>query len=205
MDRSEQFHRRTLRLKDFDYSQAGAYFVTICTKKHQCLFGEIQQREMQLNAIGRVVSAQWQQLTSRFPDLELGEWVVMPNHIHGILIITGRGEACNGRGEASLKIKNVDAALFLPDASPLQSESIIADASPLRPTGTTPGSVGAIIQNFKSVVSRKLSTQNEKRKGSVWQRNYYEHVIRNEGEFNAISDYIITNPQNWEKDTEYTG
>lgn len=205
MDRSEQFHRRTLRLKDFDYSQAGAYFVTICTKNHQCLFGEIQQREMQLNAIGRVVSAQWQQLTSRFPDLELGEWVVMPNHIHGILIITGRGEACNGRGEASLKIKNVDAALFLPDASPLQSESIIADASPLRPTGTTPGSVGAIIQNFKSVVSRKLSTQNEKRKGSVWQRNYYEHVIRNEGEFNAISDYIITNPQNWEKDTEYTG
>ncbi len=205
MDRSEQFHRRTLRLKDFDYSQAGAYFVTICTKNHQCLFGEIQQREMQLNAIGRVVSAQWQQLTYRFPDLELGEWVVMPNHIHGILIITGRGEACNGRGEASLKIKNVDAALFLPDASPLQSESIIADASPLRPTGTTPGSVGAIIQNFKSVVSRKLSTQNEKRKGSVWQRNYYEHVIRNEGEFNAISDYIITNPQNWEKDTEYTG
>lgn len=205
MDRSEQFHRRTLRLKDFDYSQAGAYFVTICTKNHQCLFGEIQQREMQLNAIGRVVSAQWQQLTYRFPDLELGEWVVMPNHIHGILIITGRGEACNGRGEASLKIKNVDAALFLPDASSLQSESVIADASPLRPTGTTPGSVGAIIQNFKSVVSRKLSTQNEKRKGSVWQRNYYEHVIRNEGEFNAISDYIITNPQNWEKDTEYTG
>lgn len=205
MDRSEPFHRRTLRIKDFDYSQAGAYFVTICTKNHQCLFGEIQQREMQLNAIGRVVSAQWQQLTYRFPDLELGEWVVMPNHIHGILIITGRGEACNGRGEASLKIKNVDAALFLPDASPLQSESIIADASPLRPTGTTPGSVGAIIQNFKSVVSRKLSTQNEKRKGSVWQRNYYEHVIRNEGEFNAISDYIITNPQNWEKDTEYTG
>ncbi len=120
MDHSEPFHRHSLRLKDFDYSQAGAYFVTICTKNRQCLFGNIQQGVMQLNAFGRVASAQWQQLPNRFKYLELGEWIVMPNHIHGILIITGRGEAYMGKGEASLKIEHVDTDLFLPDASPLQ-------------------------------------------------------------------------------------
>lgn len=186
MDHSETFHRRTIRLKDFDYSQSGAYFVTICTKNRQCIFGKIQEGKMQLSASGRVAAAQWQQLPDRFPALELGEWIVMPNHIHGILVISGRGEASQ------------DNNLTSPDL-------FIKDASPLRPIGTAPGSVGAIIQVFKSITSRKISAQIEKMKGSVWQRNYYEHVIRNERELMAISDYILTNPRNWEKDTEYSG
>lgn len=186
MDHSEAFHRHSLRLKDFDYSQAGAYFVTICTKNRQCLFGKIQQGLMQLNASGRVASAQWQRLPNRFTDLELGEWIVMPNHIHGILVTTGKGEASHANSSAS-------------------PNPITKDASPLRPNGTAPGSVGAIIQNYKSITSRKLSAQIENLKRSVWQRNYYEHVIRNERELRAISDYILANPQNWEKDTENIG
>ncbi len=184
MDHSETFHRRTIRLKDFDYSQSGAYFVTICTKNRQCIFGEIQLGLMELNASGRVAAAQWEHLPRRFTNLELGEWVIMPNHIHGILIITGRGEATHNKYPAS------------PD-------SIIKDASPLRSNGTIPGSVGAIIQNYKSITSRKISDQIENMRGSVWQRNYHEHIIRNERELHAISGYIMTNPQNWEKDTEY--
>lgn len=186
MDQLEAFHRHSLRLKDFNYTQAGAYFVTICTKNRQCIFGKIQEGKMQLSASGRVAAAQWQQLPDRFPALELGEWIVMPNHIHGILVISGRGEASQ------------DNNLTSPDL-------FIKDASPLRPIGTAPGSVGAIIQVFKSITSRKISAQIEKMKGSVWQRNYYEHVIRNERELMAISDYILTNPRNWEKDTEYSG
>ncbi len=186
MDHSETFHRHSLRLKDYDYTQAGAYFVTICTKGHQCLFGEIQEGRMQLNATGRIASAQWQQLPNRFTDLELGEWIIMPNHIHGILVITSRGEASHNK------------SLALP-------VSISKDASPLRPTGTTPGSLAAIIQNYKSITSRKLSSQIENIKGSVWQRNYYEHIIRNERDLHAISEYILANPQNWQKDTEYRG
>lgn len=120
------------------------------------------------------------------------------------MVITGRGEAYMGRGEASGKKGSLSTnSIFFRDASPLQSESISKDASPLRPTGTTPGSVGAMIQNYKSITSRKISAQIEKMRGSVWQRNYYEHIIRNECELNAISIYILTNPQNWEKDTEY--
>ncbi len=109
----------------------------------------------------------------------------MPNHIHGILVITGRGEASLANSSAT-------------------ADSIIKDASPLRPDGTVPGSLGAIIQNYKSITSRKLTAQDERKKESVWQRNYYEHIIRNKRELIAISDYILANPQNWEKDTEFT-
>ena len=107
-----------MRLRDFDYSQVGAYFVTICTKNRQCIFGKIDQGMMQLNASGRVASAQWQQLSNRFKDLELGEWVIMPNHIHGILVITGRGEA-------SLEKRSTSPDSIIKDASPLRPETII--------------------------------------------------------------------------------
>lgn len=185
MDQSEIIHRQSLRLKDSDYSQAGAYFVTICTNNRQWLFGEIRQGEMVLSAIGRLVSAQWQQIPYRFAGLELGAWIVMPNHIHGILIITRSGEASNL-------------------ITPVLQETADRKTLPTQPRGTAPGSVGAIIQNYKSITSRKLTAQDERKKESVWQRNYYEHIIRNKRELIAISDYILANPQNWEKDTEFT-
>jgi len=112
-----------------------------------------------------------------------GIWVIMPDHVHGILVITGRGEASrNGLSRPS--------------------NELIKDASPLRPNGTIPGSVGAIIQNFKSVTSRKINAQLGKSEVLIWQRNYYEHVIRDERDHLAIHDYILTNSQNWEKDEE---
>jgi REP element-mobilizing transposase RayT len=159
---------------------------------------------MQLNALGRVASAQWLLLAYRFTNLELGEWVIMPNHVHGILVIIGRGEAS-------------------PDRLSRPSNELIKDASPLRPNGTIPGSVGAIIQNFKSVTSRKINKSMITGKGEashpgthiptkkhvkdaspqlIWQRNYYEHVIRDEKDYQAIYDYILNNPQNWDKDEE---
>lgn len=183
MDQSEIIHRQSLRLKDSDYSQTGAYFVTICTNNRQWLFGEIRQGEMVLSAIGRLVSAQWQQIPYRFAGLELGAWIVMPNHIHGILIITRSGEASNL-------------------ITPVLQETADRKTLPTQPRGTAPGSVGAIIQNYKSITSRKISRQNESMRAAIWQRNYYEHIIRNEREFRAISEYIIANPHNWEHDME---
>jgi putative transposase len=103
-------HRHSIRLPGYDYSQAGAYFVTICTYHRQLLFGEIHDGEMQLNASGRMVSAQWLQLPYRFTDLELGEFVVMPNHFHGILVITGRGEASLTSVFAGTGISSEDAS-----------------------------------------------------------------------------------------------
>jgi len=108
-------HRRSLRLPDYDYSQEGAYFVTICTYNRRPLFGEILAGEMHLNATGRVAAAQWLLLANRFTNLELGEWVIMPNHIHGILVITSRGEAS-------------------PTKLSVPTNPLVKDASPLRPT-----------------------------------------------------------------------
>ena len=108
----------------------------------------------------------------------------MPNHIHGILIITGRGEASQSNTTA------------------LPSQAI-KDASPLRPTGTTSGTIGAIIQDHKSMTSRKIAVHDRKIRISIWQRNYYEHIIRDERELKSITDYIQTNPKNWEKDKKY--
>jgi len=174
-------HRHSIRLTGYDYSQAGAYFVTICTYHRQLLFGEIHDGEMHLNASGRMVSAQWLQLPYRYIDLELGEFVVMPNHIHGILVITGRGEASLTSVFAGTDISSEDASL-------------------LRPNGTVPGSIGAIIQNFKSITSRKINKLSGKSEEPIWQRNYYEHVIRDEIDYQAIHDYILSNPLNREKD-----
>ena len=196
-------HRRSLRLPDYDYSQEGAYFVTICTYNRRPLFGEILAGEMHLNATGRVAAAQWLLLANRFTNLELGEWVIMPNHIHGILVITSRGEAS-------------------PTKLSVPTNPLVKDASPLRPKGTSPGSVGAIIQNFKSVTSRKINTHsittgkgeasepyipfkkhsNDASPLLIWQRNYYEHIIRDEQDLQSITDYILTNPLNWDKDEE---
>ena len=107
----------------------------------------------------------------------------MPNHVHGILVITGRGEASS-------------------EEIPVIANTLVKDASPLRPNGTVPGSVGAIIQNFKSITSRKINKLSGKSEEPIWQRNYYEHMIRDERDMLAITDYILTNPQNWEKDEE---
>jgi putative transposase len=86
-------HRRSIRLKGYDYAQAGAYFVTMVTRQRECLFGEVTGGEMRLNKLGEVVSGKWQWLETQYPYVELGGWVVMPNHLHGILIIhdDGRG------------------------------------------------------------------------------------------------------------------
>ena len=157
--------------------------MTICTYHRQLLFGEIHDGEMHLNAPGRMVLAQWLQLPYRFSNLELGEFVIMPNHIHGILVIT--------RGEASS------------DEISVPANRLVKDASPLRPNGTIPGSVGAIIQNFKSITSRKINNLSAKSKEPNWQRNYYEHIIHDEQDMLAITDYILINPLNWEKDEEY--
>jgi REP element-mobilizing transposase RayT len=176
--------RHSIRLSGYDYSQAGAYFVTICTLNRRLLFGEIHDGEMHLNAFGRMASAQWLLLAYHFTNLELGEFVIMPNHVHGILVITGRGEAS-------------------PDNLSFPSNLPFKDASPLRPNGTLPGSIGAIIQNFKSITSRKINLHSGKSKERFWQRNYYEHIIRNEQDMLTITDYILANPQNWVKDEEY--
>jgi REP element-mobilizing transposase RayT len=179
-------HRHSIRLKGYDYSQPGAYFVTLCTWQRECLFGEIHADEMQLSAAGKVAAYYWKRIPVHFPTTSLDEWIIMPNHLHGIIIL--------GTGDASAGQDIRQGIRFSADASPLQ---------PQRPIGTASGSLGAILQNYKSITSRKINPLEGSQSSTVWQRNYYDHIIRDEQEWERISAYIRTNPTHWKDDQEY--
>ena len=179
-------HRRSIRLKGYDYSQAGAYFITLCTHNREWLFGGIVEEIMRLNPYGEIAATCWRSLGQHFDNCDLSEWVVMPNHLHGIIVLSDPG-----KGEAS------------PDERLRKSRMLTADASPLF-NGTQPGSVGAIVQNYKSIATRKINAQRHTPGLPVWQRNYYEHIIRNEKSHYDIATYIVNNPAQWEMDKLYS-
>ena len=164
-------HRRSIRLKGYDYSQAGMYFVTICVQKHICLFGDIIGKQMILNETGKIVENLWFEIPQHFPDAILHEFIAMPNHIHSIIELT--------HNNATVGAKNF---------SPLQSLRSV-------PCGTA-RSIGSIIRGFKIGVTKQLGY-------SIWQRNYWEHIIRDEQSYQNIANYIMDNPANWEKDKFY--
>ena len=171
-------HRHSIRLQGYDYSRAGAYFVTICAQKKQCLFGEIVDRQMILNDAGRMVQQCWYHIPAHFPHAELDVFVVMPNHFHGILVLTDRGIGVN-----------VGAKNF----SPLQPSSPPSK----RPVGTSK-TIGSIVRGFKIGVTKWV--RHHTGVHDVWQRNYWEHIIRNETDMNQIREYIRNNPAQWEMD-----
>ncbi|MBD2018205.1 hypothetical protein H6F96_30120 [Microcoleus sp. FACHB-53] len=203
----EKHHRRSIRLKGYDYTREGAYYFTICCHQRRCLLGEIQAGVMHLNIVGATVKDVWENLPRHFPLIELDAFVVMPNHVHGIIVITDSpGNSNSNRNNNSNP--NCRGEAFVPKCNntPQQSSSTNAssfpgynDTSP--PRGTQSGSIGAILQNFKSVATRRVNriTRNS---GTLWQRNYHEEIIRNEKAYENIRRYIVENPLSWDEDEE---
>jgi REP element-mobilizing transposase RayT len=184
----KRHHRRSIRLRGYDYRQPGAYFVTICTHQQELLFEDPRLR--------RVAETGWQRIPRFFPQAGLDAWVVMPNHIHGIIAIVDehrRGEASQGTGSGPIAVEE--------RRSGLASKGVAGDASPLqaarRPRGVAPGSLGAIVGNFKSVTARRINALRGTPGMPVWQRSYYEHVVRNEQALEATRLYIAANPDRW--------
>ena len=188
----EIHHRRSIRLKEYDYSQMGAYFITICTHNRQCLFGMITNNELHLNEQGKMIYNYWQKLTTGFSHIQLDEFVVMPNHLHGIVFIGEENDnIC--RGESCIRPQIIN-------------ENIMGEHK-VRPYGTVNKSLGRIIQAFKSITTLNYIKCIKKHRwepfnNKLWQRNYYEHIIRNDDELNKIREYIISNPIIWEKDED---
>lgn len=172
-------HRKSIRLKGYDYSQAGLYFVTIVTQNRECLFGEIVDGDMVLNDAGRHIQKCWFEIPEHFSNVKLHEMAVMPNHFHGIIEIVGANNHSPDNTNQSNGAKNV---------------------SPLRSPSKT---IGSVVRGFKIGVT-KWFRENQKKQfpigQSVWQRNYWEHIIRNENEYQRIAQYIINNPLKWETD-----
>jgi len=173
-------HRHSIRLQGYDYSQPGVYFVTICVHDRECLFGEIVDGVMVRNDFGRMVMEEWTRSAELRSEIELGEFVVMPNHFHGIVVISGNTD--NG---------------IQREGGQCRGDRPVAPTMP----GPQPKSLGAMMAGFKSAVTKRINEIRNTPGVPVWQRNYYEHVIRDEADYSRIAEYISTNPQRWIEDT----
>ena len=228
-------HRRSIRLKGYDYSQAGAYFITICCHNRQCVFGEIpvgagftpahddktvtnahntgqpQGVAPTLNDYGKIANDEWQKLPERFLNVELDVFVIMPNHMHGIIVLNDN------------------------DGAIMNNRSTINNRATARVTPTNKTIIGDIVGAYKSVVANEcLKIYKSKwadvgaipcgcpktcgcpyssrtgftpapTMGKLWQRNYYEHIIRNEQSYQTICNYILNNPAKWNEDKFFAG
>jgi putative transposase len=169
----ERTHGRPqLRLPDYDYSSDGAYFLTICTVDRRCLFGDVVEGEMVLNDFGRIVEEEWVRSEEIRSEIQLGAFIVMPNHLHGIIIIS-RDVDANGR-------------LHLP-----------ASKSPRRPR-----SISSFAAGFKTASTKRINALRGTRGQKMWQANFYEHIIRTERSYHRITTYIHANPRRWAWDVE---
>ena len=175
----DKHHRRSIRLPGYDYSQTGAYFVTICAYQRQCLFGDVVDGQMVLNQYGAIVEKKKKKSSIIRQEIELDEWVVMPNHFHGIVIIQ------NSVG------KNRDRIVGANGRSPLQDHASVR---------MKPKSLSSLMAGFKSITTKKINILRDAPATPLWQRNYYEHIIRDRDAMDKIRQYIINNPVSWERD-----
>jgi putative transposase len=227
--------RRSLRLKEYDYSQTGAYFVTLDTWKHLALFGEILEDLIHLNRYGLVAKGELKYLARRFQQVQVDEYIIMPNHLHVIIWILATDSAVGARREEpkessdlrlaspgqptdsnfnSVEVNDMERRARLADSGEISlindvgerrarltesdPNSLINLASPLR--GPGPGALGTIVGAYKSTTARIINGLRHTPGVPVWQRNYYEHVIRDDEELDRIRRYVQANPINWQAD-----
>ena len=181
-------NRQSIRLKNYDYSQKGSYFITLVTQDRIHLFGKIEDGKMILNTVGKILEEEWRNTIQLRPNIALGEFIIMPDHMHMIITITAQME------------RKVDKEWI--------------HSNPKSPSQT----IGAIIRGFKGASTKKINqflnstgesqfapttesqfAPTEFYKNKIFQRNYYEHIIRNQKDYNRIEQYIIDNPMNWKK------
>lgn len=211
----KKYNRHSIRLKGYDYAQPGVYFITICTHNMVHRFGRIINGQMKLNHFGEIVLHQWNTLTDRYPNIKLDSFVVMPNHIHGVIQIVPVGaslaDAPTGNADARSQISDVRYVLLDAQSNGLSQiganqdrESIGKKRTPAR--GARTGiSVGDIVGGYKSLCVHYclqwINVNNPKfHMGKLWHRNYWEHIVRNEVDYNRIALYIKNNPLKWERD-----
>ncbi len=176
--------RKSIRLQGYDYASAGAYFITICTHQRQCLFGEVIKGVMELSNYGTIAATEWARSTDIRQEIELGEWIVMPNHFHGIVFIREIDKEERAQSLAPLQ-------------QPLQGYGYQLE------TGMAirkPKSLSSLVAGFKIAVTTKINSDRHTPRNPVWQRNYYEHIIRDEISLEKIRQYILNNPVSWEQD-----
>jgi len=174
--------RKQLRLKKYDYTQEGAYYVTACTRNRECLFGDVRDGKMELNEYGKIVKKEWYKTGEIRKNIELDEFTVMPNHIHGVIIVA---EEYNNMGTCNVPLRR---------APQRNREKFGCSVS---------NSISTIIKLFKASTTKQINQTRNTSKKPIWQRGFYEHVVRDEEDLNRIREYVIYNPMKWEEDKYY--
>lgn len=220
--RPEAHHRRSIRLKGYDYTTAGAYFITVVAHCRQRLFGDIVDGRMRLSPLGEIARDEWLNSAARRPDIALDAFVVMPDHFHGIVVIRGRrpgdggGIATDRRGAArrAPTIADIDtrtsrrAPIGVADIDPRTSrrtpigttdiDTHTAHRAPIHPTEhfgrPVPGSIPTIVRSFKAAVTKRINECRGTPGSRVWQRNYYERIIRDQAALRRTRAYLVNNP-----------
>ena len=188
-------NRRSIRLSVYNYSRVGAYFVTICAQNRACLFGEIVNGEMVLDDSGAMVETIWNELPNRFSNIDLDAFIIMPNHIHGIIVSVGAPLVGAHPGNGAHQ------------GNGNHPENGNHGSTTNGATTRVAPTLGDVVGAFKSLVTVKYIRGVKQSgwtrfDGKLWQRNYYEHIIRNENELNRIRQYIMNNPSRWDLDRE---
>ncbi len=166
----KRYRIESIRLPNYDYSQEGKYFITICTHNRQHLFGKIVNRKMQLSEFGKTAQFCWEQMPEHFNFVTLDEFVIMPNHVHGIIVLNDNNK---------IDISNNTKEEF--------SKSV-------------PGSVPTIIRSYKSAVTKKINELRKTLGEKVWQSGFYDRIIKDQTELYFVQKYIKNNPHNWNED-----
>lgn len=175
-----KYRNKSIRLQNWDYSWNAAYFVTICTHQRRCFFGEVVSGKMKLSPVGIIADILWHEIKNHAQNVELGAYVVMPNHIHGILILNGNNNVGTTHALSLLQQQTIGQQRFQNQGK---------------------NTLSSIVGSYKSAVTRHA-----RRLGFdfAWQPRFYEHIIRNEKSFENISNYIINNPEKWGNDRMFT-
>ncbi len=188
MSETARGKRRSIRLRDFDYAGGGLFFVTICASEQRSIFGEVNDGEMVLNDLGRIVEDEWLRTLEMRPYIDLDAFVVIPNHFHGVVL--DQGDTLGSVGARCARpLSTSDTVWSLAEQG--------ARSAPLR---LARRSLGSLIAGFKAAVTRRASLEGAGEIGRIWQRNYYEHVIRNERDLERICHYVASNPAQWMDD-----
>ncbi len=185
-------HRKSIRLRGYDYSQAGMYLVTICTHDRTPLFGEIINGEMKVNEAGVIATDEILITAKMRHNVSLDEFIVMPNHIHNIITV---GARCT-RPECT-RPECTHPECTHPECPPKNGDGNESERVQRAPT------IGDVVRGYKSAVTKRINQLRNPPFAPVWQRNYYEHIIRDEAAYLKIAEYIQTNPQRWQEDTYY--
>ncbi len=181
-----------MRLKGFDYSSEGCYFITIVTKDRVPLFGEIVREEMVLNELGKIVAEEWIKSAEMREEIEIEDFVVMPNHFHAVVMIFNPLNPCMGDPIST------ESPVGAYGHTPLQNHQSTNQRGFRSPSR----SLGALVRGFKSAVTTRINTIRGTPGVPVWQRNYYDHIVGSDREYELIAEYIANNPANWLTDAE---